>query len=495
MSAENSEKLSTRAARGASVTAFAQLGRLVVQLAGLVVLARLLPPEDFGLVAMSSAIVGLGDVLRDFGLSSAAVQAKSLSRAQASNLFWVNAGMGLILTTTVLGIAPALGLFYGDERVTWITLAIAGTFLINGLQVQIQVQLIRAMRFGAVSGSDLFAQVVGLALAVIAAIGGLSYWALVIQLVAQPFTLLVTRALVARWYPGKIDRSGDIRGFVRYGSSLVGTQVAVYVSSNVDSVIMGSAFGAQPLGLYNRAYQALVLPLSQFLAPMTNVALPVLSKLNAERYRFQRYLEHAQLVVAYVTATVYALLASVARDLIPMLFGPAWQDTAYFFVILAVGGIFQAANYSSYWVYLAMAKTGSHFRYSLAARTLLVACLLVGAVMGPFGIAAGYSLAMVLALPLSMVWLARTTGVDVRPISFITLRSSTLALIAGAAGYSISFLELPPPLRATFAGLVTLTTIALAAAALSPYRRDIRGLLIVVSQLRRGGGRTESEIP
>lgn len=457
----------------------------MVQLVGLVVLARLLPPETFGLVAMSSAIVGLGDVLRDFGLSSAAVQAKTLSRGQASNLFWLNAGMGLALSAIVLAVAPLLGWFYGDSRVTWITLAIAGTFLINGLQVQFQVQLVRAMRFGVVSGSDLAAQTVALMLAIVSALSGLSYWAIVIQLISQPLVLLLIRAFSARWRPGPVDRTSDIRDFVRYGSSLVGTQVTVYVSSNIDSVIIGSAFGPQPLGLYNRAYQILVLPLSQFLAPMTNVALPVLSKLNTERLRFQRYLEHAHRVVAYVTAAAYAVLGAVSQDLVPLLLGPAWQGTAFFFVILAIGGVFQAANYSSYWVYLAMAKTGSHFRYSLIARSILVASLFVGAVFGPFGVAAGYSFAMVLALPLSMIWLSRSTGVDVREISWTSARSSSLALVSGAAGYSMSLTDLPPFPRMLLAGVVTVAVLALTTAIFAPYRRDFRGLVQVVSQLRR----------
>lgn len=480
--------LSSQAARGAGVTAFIQLGRIVVQLVGLVVLARLLPPATFGLVAMSSAIVGLGDVLRDFGLSSAAIQSKTLSRAQASNLFWLNAAIGFLLTLVALAIAPLLGYFYGDPRVAWITVALAGTFLLNGLQVQAQVQLVRAMRFGAVSGSDLAAQATALILAVTAALFGFSYWAIVIQLVAQPLVLLVLRSSLAQWVPGKVDRTVDIKPFVRYGSSLVGTQAAVYVSSNADSVIIGAAFGAQPLGLYNRAYQALVFPLSQFLAPMTNVALPVLSQLNTQALRFQRYLEHAQLVVAYCCTAAYAVLAAGSRDLIPILFGPGWQATAYFFVVLAIGGIFQAVNYSSYWVYLALAKTSSHLRYSLVARSMLVICLLVGATVGPLGVAIGYSAAMILSLPLSMVWLARSTGVDIRAVTWISVRSSSLAIVAGAAGYIVSFTEIDPFLRLVLSVLTTVLVFCAIVAIVPVYRRDIVGLMRVVSQLRRPAG-------
>lgn len=485
MSADASNPLSRRAARGASVTATVQVARFVVQLVGIVALARLLPPESFGLVAMSSAVVGLGEVLRDFGLSSAAIQARTLSRAQASNLFWLNTAMGLVLTLIVLAVSPLLGYFYGDPRVTWITLALAATFLLNGTQVQLQVQLVRSMRFGAVAGTELLAQSTALILALIAALAGWSYWSIVVQLLAQPLMLLILRAILARWLPGRIDRSGDIRPFIRYGSSLIGTQALVYVSSNVDSVIIGAAFGAQPLGLYNRAYQALVLPLSQFLAPMTNVALPVLSQLNSQFSRFGKYLEHAQLMVAYSTGIAYAILAAGSRDLVPALLGPAWQDTAYFFAILAVGGIFQAANYSSYWVYLAMAKTASHLKYSIVARSMMIVCLLLGATAGPYGVAAGYSVSMILALPLSMMWLKISTGVNVGPISWISARSSFMALMAGSFGYLVSFSPAPTVLRLLLSCLTTVVIVLIFVWALPAYRRDLRGLLRVVSQARR----------
>ncbi len=154
--------LGARAAGGAAVTMAGQLAKMVVQFGGIILLARLLTPYDYGLMAMVTAIVGMAEILRDFGLSSAAIQAKHVSREQRDNLFWINSGIGLALAIVVFLSSSWIAHFYREPALLGISQALAVTFLFNGMTTQYRAHLSRALRFGQVSLSDVGAQVLGL---------------------------------------------------------------------------------------------------------------------------------------------------------------------------------------------------------------------------------------------------------------------------------------------------------------------------------------------
>lgn len=431
------------AAKGAVVTIGLQGMRFVVQFAGLVVLGRILAPSDFGFIAMVTAIIGIGDIVREFGLVPAAVQARTLTLDQRANLFWLCSGLGIVVAMLVCAAAPLVALIYHESRLAEVALVLSLTFIFNGIQSQFQAGLARDMRFAALSITDLCAQTIGLGLAVTAALYGLGYWALVVQLIAQSASLLSMRAIASKWLPGWPNRRGSIRAQLRYGRSLVLTQSLVYVSSNVDSLLVGSKFGAAQLGFYNRGFQILMMPLNQILTPLTTVALPVLSRIVEETARFNKYLQRAQIVVAYPAVLLFSVMAAAAYPLIRVVFGEQWVPSAPIFQVLAVAGAFQAVGYVGYWVFLAKGLTASHLRFSLISRAVLILAILVGSVWGPIGIAAGYSMGTVLNWPLALLWLQREAKIHVRPLLLGGLRSTFLGLLC--AGVSTSVLLFAAP--------------------------------------------------
>jgi O-antigen/teichoic acid export membrane protein len=164
--------LGRSATRGAAVTIGGQAVRIVIQLGSIVILARLLAPADYGLIAMVTAIIGIGEIFRDFGLSSAAIQAKEISRGQKSNLFWINSAIGLVLTLLVIAASWPVAALYGDPRLQLLTVALSSTFLLNGVATQFRADLARHLRFVKLTAVDIAGQVIGLALGVILALSG-----------------------------------------------------------------------------------------------------------------------------------------------------------------------------------------------------------------------------------------------------------------------------------------------------------------------------------
>ncbi|HBK46226.1 MAG TPA: lipopolysaccharide biosynthesis protein [Xanthomonadaceae bacterium] len=399
--------LASRAAGGAAVTMFGQAAKMVVQFGGIVLLARLLSPYDYGLMAMVTAIVGVAEILRDFGLSSAAIQAKQVSREQRDNLFWINSGIGLALSVVVFASAHWIASFYREPVLVTISQALAVTFLLNGMTTQYRAHLSRGLRFGQVALSDVGAQVMGLVAGVAAALVGWGYWALVLQQVVQAIVNLLIAALCARWLPRGYRRDAPMRSFLSFGWNLMAAQLLGYASRNVGQVIIGARTGADALGLYNRAFQLLMMPLNQINAPATTVALPVLAQLQDDRERFGAFLLRGQSVMVHLIVAVFAFACAQALPLIVLVLGEQWREAVPLFQVLTVGGIFQATAYAAYWVFLAKGLMRQQLVYSVVARTLLIAFILVGSIWGVTGVAAGYSLGLFLLWPLSLVWIGR----------------------------------------------------------------------------------------
>ncbi|MCV2395814.1 oligosaccharide flippase family protein [Actinotalea sp. M2MS4P-6] len=204
-------RLSHTAARGAMITLTGQGARMALQILSVAVLARLLAPEDYGLLAMVTVIVGVGEIFRDFGLSSAAIQAPDLSKAQRSNLFWINAGIGVLLAGIVIASSGLIATLYGRDELATLAKVLSVTFVFNGLATQYRADLVRGLRFAWTAAAELAAPAVALVTAVLAALAGWGYWALVAQNVAQSLTLLIGYVIGGRWLPGlprRVSRCG-----------------------------------------------------------------------------------------------------------------------------------------------------------------------------------------------------------------------------------------------------------------------------------------------
>lgn len=479
-------RLGQVAARGALLTMGGQACKILLQFGGIVVLARLLAPGDYGLLAMVTAIVGVGEVLRDFGLSSAAVQARSVSPQQRSNLFWINSAIGLLLALAVFAAAPAIAAFYAQPALQPIAQALASTFLLSGLSTQFRAQLNREMRFGRLALADVGGQAVGLAAGVTLALRGHGHWALVAQQLGQALATLLLLAAASGWRPGLPRRGAAMGSFLRYGGNLMSTQLVVYLSRNIDTMIIGQRFGAELLGLYNRASQLLALPLNQINAPATSIALPLLSRLHDDPARYERFLLHGQSVMLHLTVAIFAFAAAQAEPLIVLVLGPQWAPAVPMFQILAIGGAFQVAAQASYWVFLSKGLTGSNLRFTLTSRLLLIAGIAVGAQWGTSGVATAYSLGAALVWLGGLVWL-RGSGAPVGAMGRNALRvicAYGLCALASAA----AALQWGDSLAARLAlGTAAMLAALLLLAALWPaFRRSLMDILRSRSLLRAG---------
>ena len=392
----SSKNLGQRAARGAMITVGGQVVRILIQMAGVVVLARILSPRDYGLLAMVVAIVGVAEIFRDFGLSYAAVQARTLSAGQRTNLFWINTGLGAVLTLVIIAGAPLIALVYGQPALRQIAMVLSFVFLFDGLATQYRADLNRRMRFTVLVLTDVASVMLAAAAAIFVAALGAGYWALVVQQLGQAVIGLAIVVGVSRWIPGKPSRHEPMRHLLRFGWHYVSAQLIQYVGSNADSFIIGTRFGASSLGLYNRGFQLLMAPLGQVRSPTTSVALPVLSRLQDDPVRHDRYVLRGQLALGYLLVVPIAFLAGTARPVILLFLGDRWTSVVPIFRMLAIAGAVQTFSFACFWIYLSREITGQLVKLSYVETGIRIVCLVIGSRWGVVGVATGYAVSAVI---------------------------------------------------------------------------------------------------
>ena len=460
-----------------------QATKMAIQVASVVILARLLTPHDYGLVAMIVAVTGVADILRDFGLSSAAIQAKTLSRGQRDNLFWINTGTGFLLAVVTFFAAPLFVSLYDRPELEPIARVLGLAFLVNGMTTQYRASLTRDLRFMSVVGADVLGSLSGLAVGVVAALSGARYWSLVAQQLTQLVVMGVLLVIAARWRPRRPKSGEPMGGLLRFGWHLVGSQVIGYIGNNTDTLVIGTRFGPTSLGLYNRGYQLLMPPISQALAPVTNVALPILSRLHDDRPRYDRFVMRGQIVLGFTLVAGLGAVAGATGPIVDVLLGDRWHAVTPVLRLMAVAGALQTLSFVGYWVYISRGLTADLRRYTLVSTALRITCILVGSIWGVVGVAAGFALAPTLAWPLSLWWLSRRTQLPVRALLKGAARIIVLAVAVGAAAFAgCQPLGQEGVLGLLAAGGAAVTAYVIVVLVLPRWRADARDVFEVIRQ-------------
>lgn len=401
-----------------------QVVRFAIQILSVVMMARLLSPKDYGLTAIVIAIISLGEVVRDFGLSTSAIQADHLSDSEKSNLFWINSAIGLSLGLLLFLLAAPIAVFYHDDRLTTIAHVLSLTFLINGLSTQYKAGLNRDMKFKALAFSDATAAMLSALLGIASAFAGLSYWAIVIQYLANYLLMFIFYVIASKWLPSLPDFATDMRRFTRFGMNLMASQILGQLARSVDTLVIGQRFSTEMLGLYNRAQQIVIMVLNQINTPSTALAIPVLSKLKHDEAEYQKFLNFGQAVLIHTVSMFFGLLALNANLVVSILLGPKWIATIPLVQILCAGAMFQVANYSSYWIFISKGLTKEQLKFTLISRPLVIAMILVGSLWSMQWVAVGY------AMGLLFLWLYCFYFLKKRQIQVEELFKNSVAICA-----------------------------------------------------------------
>ena len=402
--------LGRRSRRGGALLLGAQAARVLGQLATIVVLARLLPPSAFGLLAMVAAIGLVLDLLKDFGLSSATIQRPDLGQAQISALFWINAAAGTGLAALLAVVAPILADFYHQPDLAPVARWLALGLVMSGLTVQHWALLRRQMRFAAIAGVETAADYAGFAAAIGLAVASEGYWALVAQRLVTPAILLIGSWLVCRWRPGRPAAAVGLASLLQFGTSVTASGLASALARSFDQIMIGWMWGPALLGLYERTSRLLLLPVNTINAPVYAAGMPALSRLVGHPDRYRAMFGQIVQKLALLTMPVFAVAAVCADWVVEILFGAAWRQAVPLAALFSLSATFLPVLLTMGLLYLTQDRTGELLRATLIDSFICVLAIAVGLPWGGVGVAASLTLlGLVLRAPLAF-WLATRRG-------------------------------------------------------------------------------------
>lgn len=483
--------LGGRTVRGGAVTIVSQGIKFVLGIAATIVLARLLTPQDYGLIGMVVVVTGFVAMFKDLGLSNATIQREEINAEQISTLFWVNVALSIAIMLLTAALAPAVAWFYGDTRLTSITIVYATGFLFGGLAVQHEALLRRQMRFTALAARDMISLIAGIITALILGWYGAGYWALVANQLVTGFTNTFAVWVLCRWRPGLPVRSSGVRSMLAFGTNLTGFSIVNYFARNLDNMLIGKFWGSEQLGLYAKAYQLLLLPIDQINTPVAAVAVPALSRLkeSPERYR-QAYLRIIE-KIAMLTMPGMALLIATSDWVVLTVLGPQWSGAARIFTLLGIVGLVQPIANTTGWLFISQGRTHHMFQWGLIGSTIIIVGIIIGLPWGAVGVAASYSaITLFVATPL-LFWFVCREG-PVRTVDFYrTMAPPACASIFVLSGLLILRRWIPQfkPIVGLGVGFMVALVITLLIFAVLPRGRkslqDLKQSLILLTERRK----------
>lgn len=402
--------LGGRTIRGGAITLVTQGLKFLIAMVGTVILARLLTPQDYGLIGMVAVIIGFVSIFKDLGLSAATIQRAEINNLQISTLFWINVALSIAVMLVSFALAPLVALFYHEPRLRLITAVYGFGFLLGGVTVQHDALLRRQMRFSALALAEILALCASVVTAITLAWYGAGYWALVASQLSLGLVYLVSVWKLCAWRPSWPSRNAGVRSMLAFGGNLTGFGFINYFARNLDNLLIGKFWGSQQLGLYAKAYQLLLLPIEQINAPIAAVALPALSRLtdSPERYRlaYMRVLEK----VAILTMPGIAFMIATSDWIVRIVLGPQWKEAGWIFAILGIAGLIQPIGSTAGWLFITQNRTRHMFQWGFVSSSIIIVSIVAGLPWGARGVALSYSLTFVLVVAPLLFWFVGREG-------------------------------------------------------------------------------------
>jgi PST family polysaccharide transporter len=428
--ASPSTDLSQRSLRGGASFMIGQGGNVAIQVVSTIVLARILLPEDFGLVAMVLAFTGFASIFIDLGTRDAVSQRGHLPEGEASALFWITFGVGLAFTAVVFLCSGPLARFYGDPRLKAVAIALSLTFLLPGLYFQQYALMRRALMFHRLALIDISANLLSTAASIALAYRGYGYWSLVWKpVLAAAFTGLGVWSTCG-WWPGRPDFTPGVRSMLGFGLNVTGFTVTDYVARSIDRVALGYTVGPRELGYYQNAFTVYDNCIN--VCGLHNVATAALSKLRDDEPALKRAWSTAISTLTYFAAPAFAILAVIGQDLVVTLLGAKWLAAGSILVILALRGPAHVVERTLGWMHVVSGRPERWRHWGVLNCVVMVATLFCGLPFGALGVAAAYTAVTYLLFIPAVAYSGNPLGIRARDVMAAVVPQVVAALGAAA---------------------------------------------------------------
>lgn len=305
-----------------------------------IIIARLLTPEDYGLIGMLGIFMSISQSFVDSGFGNALIRKDNRTETDFSTVFYFNVAVSLILYLILFVSAPYIALFFHQPILTSITRVLSLIIVVNSIGIVPRAILSIAVDFKSQALASVVSTIVSCIIGLYLAYTGFGVWALVWQAIIAPFVNVTVVWLFARWFPLRAYSWQSFKTMFSYGSKLLASSLINTIYRHASSLIIGKVYSPAELGNYDRGYQIASIPSLRLVEILCGVTFPVLSKIQNDETRlvnvYHKYLVLSSIVI-FFTMT---LLAMVAEPLVLSLFTEKWIGTVPFLRIFCFAFMF-----------------------------------------------------------------------------------------------------------------------------------------------------------
>ena len=377
----------------------------IVNLVFGVVLARLLSPEDFGLLGMVMAFAAFANIFLDIGLGSAIIQRKQVDQVQLSTIFWINLITGLVLAIALfIGSTPLAG-FYQNSDIVILAQVLSLNFIITSFGIIQNTLLRKALNFKALFQVSITSLTLSSVLAIVLALKGFGVWSLVVLSLVGNMIKVLGYWILSSWRPLRQFKWHTVKDMVDFGLKLLGNSSLNYWARNMDNLLIGKFLGTGQLGLYSKAYSLMMLPLTRITRVIGSVLFPSLALIQEDLERVKRVYVKILQSIAWITFPMMLGAFVIADPLIYTLLGKKWLGMIPVFQIFTFTGLAQSIFATTGQIFVSQNRPDIPLKFGFFTKPILFVAIYITAKYGIVEVAlavTGWSL----ATGIFQLWLA-----------------------------------------------------------------------------------------
>lgn len=349
------------------------------------VLARILAPEDFGIIGMLAIFIALSNNFIDGGFGAALIQKTDATQKDFSTIFFWNLSLSIFLYAVIWLSARAVASYYGMEILCPMLRVQAITLIINAIGLLQRVRLRKDLEFKKIATVDLISSIFAVTMSIICAYNGLGVWSLIIYQIVLSICQTIGLWLTNAWRPSFIFDMHSFKSLFHYGGFLLISELLNTLCDNIQGLIIGKRFSPAVMGYYSQAKRLEEVPTTSLSYIVAQVSFPVFSEIKADKGLLYATHKKTILTTNFVNIPLMSLLIIVAEPLIVFLFTDKWLDAVPYFRILCFSGLVNCLQSINYQLYLAMGHSKSMFKWNVIKRLLGLTLILLAV---PFGVSA-----------------------------------------------------------------------------------------------------------
>lgn len=422
---------------GTKWIAVTNIFKQVLQIVSLMVFARLLSPDDFGMFAILMIFVGFLEMFTDMGTSAALIHVEKPSDKLLSSIFYLNIFVGLLLCIILIFLSTPISLFFENPKLEELLQIISLSFIIASFGIVQKALYEKQLDFKRVTLIESFSVFVGIGAGIGSAIYGLGVYSLIVQTLLSSIVGVVLMWFASSWRPLIYFSLNEIKNIWGYTSNLFSFNLINYFARNADNILIGKFLGSSALGAYSLAYKIMLYPLQNITRILIRILFPAFSKIKDDNEKFKKAYLRVIFFIALVSFPLMSGLMSTSTLFVHIFLGDKWHNLASLIVILAPIGMIQSIVSTTGSIYMAKGNTKLLFKVGTISTIITVTFFIAGIPFGVEGVAFAYLLS-------NLIILYPVLRISWKQIDLSVLRGineiSPLIIISFIMGISVTFL-------------------------------------------------------